>query len=298
VEVRGMEASSQVKSGTGLHTVPVKHYGRWLLAAVVLTLLGLIVMAFARANIDYEVIPEYMFSPTILNGVVNTIKLTIMCMIIGIVLGVTFAVMRQSDNPVLRTIAFVYLWFFRATPVLVQMLVWFNLSLVFRTVNIPGIYSADMNDVMTPLAAVLLGLGINEGSYMSEIVRGGLLSVKKGQSEAAQALGLTKLTTVRRIVLPQALRVIIPPTGNEVINMLKYTSLAYVISYDELLSSAFRVYSTNLQVIELLFVASLWYLMISSVLMVGQHFLEKRFARGLAPLRVRSRTFGMKRGLA
>jgi polar amino acid transport system permease protein len=193
----------------------------------------------------------------------------------GIALGVAFAVMRLSRNPVTSTVSWFYIWLFRGTPVLVQLLIWYNLALVF-----PTMFGHSTSDIMTPFVAALLGLGINEGAYMAEIVRAGIASVDEGQTEASQALGMTQSQTLRRVVLPQAMRVIIPPTGNEFINMLKTSSLAYSIQYGELLLSAVSVYTRNLQVIELLFTVSLWYLVLTSVFSVGQYYLERRFARG------------------
>lgn len=264
--------------------VPFRHPGRWVSGACVLVFLGFLLTAFARAQIDYAVIPKYIFSPVILLGVINTMKLTALCMALGISLGIVFAAMRQSINPVLRWSAGFYVWFFRGTPVLVQLLIWFNLALVFRTVGVPGIVSLSTNAVLTPFVAALLGLGINEGAYMTEIVRSGMLAVDVGQIDAAQAVGLTRRQTLRRVILPQALRVIIPPTGNETIGMLKYTALAFVISYNELLSSAYKIYSVNLKVIELLFTACLWYLTLTTVLMFGQRFLERRYGRGFGQM--------------
>jgi polar amino acid transport system permease protein len=204
----------------------------------------------------------------------------------GIALGVLFAVMRQSENYVLRTVSSAYIWLFRGTPVLVQLLVWYNLALVFQTVSLKiplvdwTIYSTPMNSFMTPLMAALLGLGLNEGAYMAEIVRGGLLSVDEGQTEAAMALGMSRGLTLRRIVLPQAMRVIIPPTGNEFISMLKTSALAILVNYGELAQRAQAIYQTNFKIIELLFVISIWYLVLTTVATIGQSFLERRYARG------------------
>jgi polar amino acid transport system permease protein len=185
--------------------------------------------------------------------------------------------MRLSHNPVTSTVSWFYIWLFRGTPVLVQLLIWYNLALVF-----PTMFGHSTSDIMTPFVAALLGLGINEGAYMAEIVRAGIGSVDHGQTEAAHALGMTSGQTLRRVVLPQAMRVIIPPTGNEFINMLKTSSLAYTIQYSELLLSAVSIYTRNLQVIELLFTVSLWYLLLTSVFSIGQYYVERRFARGAA----------------
>lgn len=208
-------------------------------------------------------------------------------MVIGVSLGVLFAVIRMTNNRTLQAVGGFYVWFFRGTPVLVQLLFWFNaVPSVFKTLTIAipftniELYSTPMVVFMTPFMAALLGLGLNEGAYMAEIVRAGILSVDKGQTEAASALGMTNMTTMRRIVLPQAMRVIIPPTGNEFISMLKTSSLATVVTYGEMVRQANNIYSTNFKVFELLVVISLWYLLLTTVASVGQFFLEKRFARG------------------
>lgn len=264
-----------------LTAVPLKHYGRWVLAVVVLAILAALVRAFAQAKIDYHLVVSYLVDPTILTGVWHTIELTLLSMAIGLVLGVTVAVMRQSHNPVLRWVGGGYTWLFRGTPLLVQLLIWFNLSLIFKTVAIPGIYSASMNTVMTPFVAALLGLGINEGAYISEIVRGGILSVDDGQREAAAAVGMSRGRTMRRIVLPQAMRVIVPPLGNEFISLLKYSALAYTVSYNELLNSANKIYTVNFKVIELLFTVSIWYIVLTTAFSTLQQGMERRLSRGV-----------------
>jgi polar amino acid transport system permease protein len=258
-----------------LVAVPVRHYGRWLSAVVVLAGVGAVVYAFSQAEIDYGTTRRFLTFDTIVRGAGRTLLISVLAQALGIALGVVFAVMRQSANPVTSTVAWFYIWLFRGTPVLVQLLIWYNLALVF-----PSFFGHPMSDLMTPFVAALLGLGINEGAYMAEIVRAGIGSVDEGQTEAAQALGMTRGTTLRRIVLPQAMRVIIPPTGNEFINMLKTSSLASTIQYAELLREAIGVYTNNLQVIELLFTISIWYLLLTSVFSVGQYYLERRFSRG------------------
>lgn len=281
MHVLGEQQVAPSAADTGVpHVVPMRHYGRWAGGALAIAVLALLVQAFARGNIDYSVTAQYLFDPQILRGLLVTIEITVLAMAIGVPLGVLFAVMSQTANPVVRVIAQFYIWLFRGTPVLVQLLIWFNIGLVFPTFSIPGIYSTPMNNLVTPFMAAVLGLGINEGSYMAEIVRGGLLAVDRGQAEAAQALGMTKLHLMRRVVLPQALRVIIPPAGNEFISMLKTSALAYVISVTELLNSAFKIYQHNLKVIELLFTVTIWYLVATTVLFVVQHYLETRMGRG------------------
>ncbi len=277
---------TEPQGGPGaVKAIPVRHYGRWVGAAVVLVLLGYFFAAAAKADIKYGVIPDYLFADTVLTGLRNTLIISVVAQGTGIVLGVVFAVMRLSKNPVLSVTSGVYIWFFRGTPVLVQLMFWFNLSIVFQTVaiGVPGLgtfYSQPMNEFMTPFMAALLGLGLNEGAYMAEIVRAGIISVDPGQTEASQALGMTSALTMRRIVLPQAMRVIIPPTGNEFISMLKTSSLAYIVTYRELFESARSIFSTNLLIIELLLVISIWYLVLTSLASWGQYYIERYFARG------------------
>jgi polar amino acid transport system permease protein len=262
-----------------IKAIPVRHYGRWASAVLVLVVLALLAVAFANAKIHWNVVPQYLFDDTILKGAGNTLLITVLAMLVGVVLGTVLAVMRLSKNPVMSSVAWGYIWFFRGTPVLVQLLLWFNLALIFPILNL-GFYKNEMNDVMTPFLAALLGLGLNEAAYMAEISRAGIQSVDEGQTEAAHALGMTGPKTMRRIVLPQAMRVIVPPTGNEFINMLKTSSLAFAIQFQELLKAASDIYSTSLAVMELLIVATIWYLVLTTVFSIAQFYLERYFARG------------------
>ena len=259
--------------------VPIRHYGQWLSGAIVLFLLALLIRAFAQGEIDWPVVKEFFFAPVLVKGLGNTLLITVLAILMGLVLGVVFAVMRLSKNPVTNTVASAYIWLFRGTPVYLQLLIWFNLALVFPTVNL-GFYHGRMVDVMTPFLAALLGLGMNEGAYMTEIVRGGILSVERGQLEAASTLGMTRLMAMRRIVLPQAMRVIIPPIGNEFIGLLKTSSMASTIAFSELLQRAQLIYFVNGKVIELLIVAAGWYMIIVTLFTVIQVYVERRFARG------------------
>jgi polar amino acid transport system permease protein len=262
-----------------IKAIPVRHYGRWISAVLVIAVLALIGVAFSNADINYGVIPDYLTDGTILSGAWHTLYISILAMVVGLVLGVVLAIMRMSDNPVTSSVGWLYVWLFRGTPVYVQLLIWYNLALIFPVLNL-GFYKDEMNQVMTPFLAALLGLGLNEAAYMSEIVRAGIQSVDEGQSEASHALGMTKGQTLRRVVLPQAMRVIVPPTGNEFINMLKTSSLAYAVQFNELLKRANDISSTSLAVMELLFVASIWYLILTTVFSIGQYYLERRYARG------------------
>ncbi len=248
-------------------------------------LLASLVRAFAIGKIDWIAVAHFLTWPTILAGLVNTIVMAVAAMAAGIVLGVAAAIARMSGNPVLRGTAIFYAWVFRGTPVVLQLLLWFNLALIFPVLGIPGLWTGRAVVIMTPFAAALLGLGLNEGAYVSEIVRAGLISVDTGQFEAAKSIGMSSSVALRRIILPQAMRVVVPPLGNQFISMVKTTSLASVIEYAELLHNAENIYYANAKVMELLFVAAFWYLVVVTALSFGQAGLERRFARGMARLR-------------
>ncbi|WP_100836400.1 amino acid ABC transporter permease [Kitasatospora fiedleri] len=258
-----------------IKAIPVRHYGRWVSAVVVLLLLAALIAAFAGADIQWSITGDNLFTSASVSGAWHTLLISVCAMALGLLLGVVAAVMRLSQNPVTSSVAWGYIWLFRGTPVLVQLLIWWNLALVF-----PTVFGVSTNTLVTPFVAALLGLGINEGAYMAEIVRAGIQSVDEGQTEAAHALGLSRAKTMRRVVLPQAMRVIVPPTGNEFINMLKTSSLAYVVTYGELMTKAKDVYTNNLAVMELLFVTCFWYLVLTTVFSVGQYYLERYYAKG------------------
>jgi polar amino acid transport system permease protein len=267
--------------------VPLRHPGRWASGAVVLFLIVVAVHSVAtNPRFGWGTVGDYLFNGRILHGLVLTLELTAIAMAVGIALGVLLAVMRLSPNPLVSAASSFYIWLFRGTPVLVQILFWSFISALYPRISLgvpfggPELISGNANTIITPFAAAILALGLNEGAYMAEIVRAGILSVDEGQNEAAQALGLTRLQTMRRIVLPQAMRVIIPPTGNETISMLKTTSLVSVIATQELLYSAQLIYAVNYRQIPLLIVASLWYLTVTSVLSIGQYYVERHFGRG------------------
>jgi polar amino acid transport system permease protein len=256
------------------------HWRRWLAAAAIVVVLAAIGRAFASGQIEWAYVGRFLTVKVILEGIVNTMVMAVLAMALGIVIGVAVAIMRLSPNPVLKSVAAGYTWLFRGTPLILQLLLWFNLALVFPTIGIPGLWSVRAVDVMTPFLSALLGLGINQGAYTSEVMRAGMLSVDVGQYEAAQAIGMGRLHALRRIILPQAMRVVIPPLGNEFIGMVKATSLASVIQYPEVLHNAENIYYANSRVIELLIVAGFWYLLVVSILTPLQMLLERRFARG------------------
>lgn len=263
-----------------------RHPGQWLAAAISLLVIAWLAHSIAtNPNYQWGVVWKYLTFDTILSGLAWTLGLTIVSMACGIVLGIVAALMRQSTNPVLSGFAASYIWIFRGTPLLVQLIFWYNLAALYPRIEIglpfmTPIFSISANVVVTPLVAALLGLSLNEGAYMAEIVRSGLLSVDAGQREAAQSLGLSPARTVRRIILPQALRVIVPPTGNEIIGMLKATSLVSTLAISDLLYSVQGIYGRTFETIPLLIVASFWYLLASSMLSLLQTALESKLRRG------------------
>jgi polar amino acid transport system permease protein len=292
-----------------IRAVPVRHPGRWLAAALILLFGASLINSVATNKLlEWHVVGHFLFDHRILEGIVLTVELTVTAMTLGVLLGVALAVMRLSPNPLVAGASWLYIWFFRATPVLVQLLFWYNIAAIYPRISlgIPFVgvefVHGSANTVITTYVAALLGLGLNEGAYMAEIVRAGIISVGEGQTHAAQSLGMSRLQIMRRIVLPQAMRVIIPPTGNETISMLKTSSLASVIALTELLLATENIYSSNFKPIQLLIVASIWYAAMTSVLYVGQYYLERHYARGSArelpatPLeRIRRGLFSLRR---
>lgn len=267
--------------------IPLRRPWRWVSAAVVVFIAAALIQSLAtNQNIHYEVVGQYLFDYRILNGVWLTIALTIVSMLVSTLLAIVIASMRLSSNPVLSSVAWVYVWLFRGTPLLVQVVLWGYLGLLYAkiTVGIPFtniVFAAfDTNTLIPALVAGFLALTLNQGAYSAEIVRAGMLSVDEGQREAAYSLGMSPLRTFRRILLPQAMRVIIPPMGNETISMLKNTSLLSVIAVLELYTQATLISSQNLYQVELLIVISVWYLAMTSILSIPQYYLERRFGRG------------------
>ena len=291
-----------------IRAVPVRHPGRWVaVAGVVLIGAMLLDMFLTQPNFNWSEQAKYAFDSSVLAGIRTTLWLTVASMAIGLFIGVVIAVMRLSTNPIVSGAAWLYVWIFRGTPVLVQLLFWANIGALLPMIGIgvpfgPQFVSWKTFDLVPSVMAALLGLGLNEGAYMSEIVRAGILSVDEGQAEAATALGLSRMQTLRRIVLPQAMRVIVPPFGNETISMLKTTSLVAYVPYYELLFSVQNIYTRTYQVMPMLIMASLWYLLMSSVLTVGQYYIERHFAKGATrnlpptPLERLRRTLANARG--
>ena len=291
---RSVSAGAGVPAPAGsrpqaIKAVPVRHWGRWVSAVVVIYLAIAIIYSFAKNPItDWSTVGNYLFKPLVLHGVVLTIELTFVCMIVGAVGGTILAVMRLSRNAVLSTISWVYIWFFRGTPVYVQIILWGNIGVLWTHfyAGLPftglSLGSTSSGHLVNNLFVVgVLALGLNEAAYAAELVRAGIISVDPGQTEAASSLGMSPTLIMRRIVLPQAMRVIIPTMGNETISMLKTTSLLAVLGGGvELFGRLQVVYSQTFQIIPLLVVACIWYLAITTVLTIGQHYLEAYFGRG------------------
>jgi polar amino acid transport system permease protein len=263
-----------------------KNHARWgvrISAVVVLLIAGLIIRSLVKnENLQWSVVGQYMFDPTILHGVLNTLVLTVVSQLIALVLGFIAAYCGYSSNPVLKSASQFYIWLFRGTPLLVQLLIWYNAALLFPTMSIGIPFTSihagvETNLVISGFTAALLGLGLNEGAYMAEIIRGGILGVPRGQLEAAMTLGMPRPEAFRRVVLPQTIRLIIPPTGNQFIGLLKASSLVSAIGGGDLLTKAELVYAENFRVVPLLIVACIWYLILVSVASIGQHYLERAY---------------------
>ncbi|WP_104045947.1 amino acid ABC transporter permease [Arthrobacter sp. ZGTC412] len=287
---------SPTAAADSIPVVPLRHPVR-LAVAVALILLALSAAWDVAVNQRYhwDVVASYLFAPQIMAGAGLTVILTVVSMTAGIALGTVLAVMRLSENPILRTISRGYIWFFRGTPLLVQLIFWYNIAALYPVIAFglpfggPSLVLGSANVLISPLAAALLGLALNEAAYMAEIIRGGIGSVDKGQYDAARALGMDGGKLMRRVILPQAMRVVLPPTGNQVISMLKGTALVSVLAISDLLYSAQIIYATNYQTIPLLIVASLWYLLMTTILSFFQTKLERRYGRGFDASPRRSR---------
>ncbi|MEW2511534.1 amino acid ABC transporter permease [Streptomyces sp. NPDC046870] len=256
--------------------VPQRRYGQWAAAVVVLALLGFAVDSVVRNKaFQWDVVGDYFTSDSVLRGLWLTLWLTAVVMVLGFALGTLLAAFRLSANPVLRAVSWGYVWLFRSIPILVQLLLWFNIGALY-----PRVFGVRTVDLLSPVAVAIIGLTLHEAAYAAEVVRGGILSVDRGQIEAAQALGLSRWRRWRRIVLPQAMRAIVPPAGNMLIGTLKGTSIVSVIAVNDLLFSAQLIYHRTYQVIPLLMVATLWYALVTTLLGIAQTFVEKHYARG------------------
>lgn len=267
--------------------LPAARAGHWVGVVLVGPFAAWVIYQLrVNPGFQWEVVGRYLFNPQVLRGVGLTLELTALVMLVGVAIGVVLAIMRQSTGKILPLCAYGFTWFFRGTPVLVQLIFWYNLAALFPTLSLgvpfggPKLWEVSSTVAIGSFTAALLGLGLNEAAYMGEIVRAGLLSVDKGQTDAAKALGYRPWQTLRAVVLPQAMRAIVPPTGNQVIGMLKYTSLASVVALSELMNSVENIYTRTFETVPMLIVAALWYLFLVSLLSVGQFFIERYYGRG------------------
>jgi polar amino acid transport system permease protein len=268
--------------------VPVRHPGRWISAVVILGVVALFLQSLVtNPNFRWGIVGTYILDVKVVQGVGWTLLLTVTSMALAIILAILLAFMRQSDNPIFRWSSWVWVWFFRGTPVYTQLVFWGLISVLYPKISAgvpfgPELFSMDTNAVVTATAAAILGLGLNESAYLAEIFRAGLKSVDRGQMEAAEALGMGKTKIMWRIILPQAMRIIVPPTGNETIGMLKTTSLVLAVPFTLDLTFATNALANRTYLpVPLLIVAAIWYLVITSILMVGQHFIEAYYGKGV-----------------
>jgi polar amino acid transport system permease protein len=265
--------------------LPRRHPWRVASALLVLSVLALLVISVgSNPNVHWEVVRAFLFDPQVLEGLRNTIALTVLCMFLAVLIGIGIAVMQLSDNAVLSSVARLYVWFFRGVPLLVQLIFWFNLALLWPRLgfSIPSLglnLSVSTNRLINSFCASVIGLALHEAAYMAEIVRSGLLSVDRGQAEAARSLGMKEASVLRRIILPQAMRIIVPPTGNQFVSLLKATSLVAFIAGGDLMTMVQSIYSQNFMVVPLLIVASIWYLCVTTAAGALQGLLERRLAQ-------------------
>ncbi|WJZ02491.1 amino acid ABC transporter permease [Corynebacterium freiburgense] len=258
------------------------HPGRWITATILLLLaIWFIISASNNEAYGWSTYRAYLFDTRVANAALHTLALTVLAMLIGVTLGAILAVLRMSPNPVMRAVSWAYLWVFRGTPVYVQLVFWGLAGSIYQSINV-GFTEIDLQGILkNAFFLAVLGLGLNESAYMAEIVRAGIQAIPEGQTEASKALGMSWWQTMRRTVLPQAMRIIIPPTGNELISMLKTTSLVVAVPYSlELYGRSMDIANSLFEPVPMLLVAATWYLVITSILMVGQFYLEKYFSRG------------------
>lgn len=272
-----------------------RRYGRYVSGILTIGALAVVFEAFRTSLIDWSVVRQYLFDMRIIEGLGRTVLLSILSMVFGLMIGAMVALMRMSSNPVAASVSWAYVWLFRGTPALLQVLMFFNIALIVPVIAIPGLFEVRTIDVMTPFVAAVLAFSLNEGAYLAEIIRGGILSVNRGQTEAATSLGMSPFARMRYVVFPQAMPAVIPAIGNQTIGVLKLSSFASVISYTELLHKAQDIYYVNGRVMELLMVASVWYLVATTVANIGQYYLERHFRR--SELRGRNRVAAAAEGV-
>jgi polar amino acid transport system permease protein len=279
----------QATTPAAIDAVPLRHPWRWVAAVVIIILAALFLYGVATNDAyRWHIFAKYVFNERVLRvGLVNTLQLTVYSMVLAILLGVLLAVMRLSPNPVFKSVSWVYLWIFRGTPVYVQLVFWGLIPTIYANIQLgvpfgPSFFHLNLQALSIPFLLAILGLALNEAAYMAEIIRAGISSVPEGQLEASTALGMSWGMAMRRTVLPQAMRVIIPPTGNEIISMLKTTSLVTAVPFalDLYGITSREIAAREFEPVPLLLVAAFWYLVVTSILMVGQYYLERYYARG------------------
>ncbi|MFJ8432397.1 amino acid ABC transporter permease [Kitasatospora sp. NPDC094019] len=280
------DATTPDASAATARIVPRRRTGQWISAAVALLLFAMAVNSLVHNRaFQWDVVADWFTAASVMNGLTLTLWLTAVTLGLGFVLGTVLATMRLSSNPVLRTLSWIYIWIFRSTPALVQLLLFFNIGALYPTLGLGIPFGPEFVTVRTvnlfgPTFTAVVGLTLLEAAYAAEVVRGGILSVDRGQLEAAAALGLGRWRVLRRIVVPQAMRSIVPTAGNMLIGALKGTSIISVLAVSDLLYSVQLVYLQSYQVIPMLMVATLWYVVITTVLSVGQYYVERHFAKG------------------
>ncbi|KQY44146.1 amino acid ABC transporter permease [Cellulomonas sp. Root137] len=276
----------EVSTLAGLRVVPARHPGRWVATAVVAVLLAMVVSSLiTNDRWQWSVVAEYLTWPSVLTGLWGTLRLTFVAAVIGFGLGTVLALMRLSRSPLLRSVAWGYTWVFRSVPLILQLLLWYNLAYLYPVLSFgipfgPAFAEVDTLSIVGKFGAAVLGLGLSQAAYSAEIVRAGILGVDQGQHEAAAALGIPRARQQLRIVLPQAMRTIVPTSINEIIGLVKGTSVVYVLAYGELFYTVGVIYGRNLKVVPLLMVAAIWYLVVTTVLTVAQYYLERNYAKG------------------
>jgi polar amino acid transport system permease protein len=291
-----------------LEVVGVRHWGRWIASVVVAVLLAQLIHAgITNRALEWSVFREYVFDPTILDAIAITLKLTFLAALFGFIGGIVLAAMRLSRSPLLRAVSWTYVWIFRSVPLIVQILLWGNIAILYRRVSLGvpfGTSFAELTtkDLITSFTAAVIGLSICEAAYAAEVVRGGILSVDHGQHEAAEALGIPRTRQFRRIVFPQAMRTIMPSAANQLIGLVKSTSIVYVLAIGELFYQVTVIYGRTTRVIPLLTVATFWYVVMTTVLSIAQYYIERHYSRGavrnLPPTpiqRLRAQVRGLRR---
>ena len=269
-----------------LEVVPARHPGRWVATALVAVLLAMVAHSLiTNPRWEWGIVGAYLTERSIVHGVLTTIELTLITAVLGFALGTVLALMRLSRSPLLQAVSWGYTWVFRSVPLILQLLLWYNLAYLYKSIDVgipfgPGFFSFDTLSLIDKFGAAVLGLGLHQAAYSAEIVRAGILSVDQGQHEAAASLGIPRRRQATRIVLPQAMRSIVPTAVNEVIGLFKGTSIVYVLALGELFYTVSVIYGRTQRVLPMLVVAAIWYVVLTTVVTVVQYYVERHYARG------------------